>query len=548
MVKKLKAIEYFASFFIICVFCVAVGKYYYSQIRSFDLSDIKYGNTTQNEKTITTHDLLLSRDANNDSWRLYDNDHEEESRQFVVAEDKQGNLSIQKKQLDDNNSFSLVARVAGVHTYFSQQDGPIETEIPFDNKKISFLSFEQEDVIPIMGYHFILSDDQEIAHDLLEINQSDFRKQVKFMTEDLGCRWFTFAQIMNGYVLKNRKVPQKACVMNFDDGRRNNFTQALPVLEEFGVKATFYVITDRIGSSDEYMTWNQIDKLHQRGHEIGSHTYDSGSLVDTLEKGGDSAREKVQFQLEESLATLRKRGYKTTTFAYPRGEWNSTIVREVKKAGYIAARDIRKKDTWRDKRTSTIGSTGDFIWHMHYIKPEGMSNEQLQRTFAYDGWWQFEENFDASQEEPGESSIKIISSARPTDRSHAVVSLSVGQKISNTFLVSQSGQYNIEFFGALSRIRNKGGMDIENTVKMYVDKKELNIHNVTKMDCRDSGIWRYCTYGAKVNLTEGSHILTMKALSEQILLDKFQAFRVLPVEKEYAIKIVDVVTNPMAKK
>ena len=548
MVTRLKLIEYFAIFFVIFVFTLTAGKYYfpvakdYIEKNNISIAMGKNNDTKQGEKTVTTHDLVLRKDVEYGYWQLYNPD-QTENRDFIIEQGESGNISIKKNELNSNSETKLVTRVGNVHTYFSQIDNPIETEIPFDGAREGFQSFEQEDVVPIIGYHFIVPDGQVVQHPELEMTQSDFREQVKFLTEELGCRWFTLQEVMTDHILKDRKVPRGACIMNFDDGRRNNFTQALPVLEEFGVKATFYIITDRIDSSDEYMTWDQVDTLYERGHELGSHTVNSGSLVDDLgDKGGTDA-EKLQYQLDESLNVLRGRGYNTTTFAYPRGEWNDAVVTAVKNAGYIVARDIRKKDTWREKRTTAIGIDDEFIWHMHYIKPERMNEDELRRTFMYDGWWQFEEDFESFQEDTGESDIKIISSARPTDRSYAVVSLNAGQDISSAFRVSRTGKYNVEFLGALSKTVDGNAMNPNETIEVFVDNKRLDIGQMTESDCSEYGIWHYCIYGAQVELGKGKHTLTMKSLSGQVLLDKFRMFRRLPIQEEYDIKIVDIVTK-----
>ena len=172
-----------------------------------------------------------------------------------------------------------------------------------------------------------------------------------------------------------------------------------------------------------------------------------------------------------------------------------------------------------------------------------MDDETLRQVFMYDGWWQFEEGFESFQEETDESSIKIISSVQPTDRSYAVVSLDTGQNMLNTFRVSRTGTYNIEFFGALSKTIDRKNTDISKAVKMYVNSEEINVSNMTETNCREYGIWYYCTYGAEVDLDKGKHTLMMKSLSKQILLDKFRMFRNLPTKESYDIKIVDVVTE-----
>jgi len=78
-----------------------------------------------------------------------------------------------------------------------------------------------------------------------------------------------------------------------DDGRRDNFEVAAPLLEKFGLRGVFFVPVDFVdcpeseqprfvkqhnisyGTSEpdvHAMTWPQVRELHARGHSIGGHT------------------------------------------------------------------------------------------------------------------------------------------------------------------------------------------------------------------------------------------------------------------------------------
>jgi len=69
-----------------------------------------------------------------------------------------------------------------------------------------------------------------------------------------------------------------ACV-TFDDGCFDNYEVALPVLERFGIKATFFVVTGLLGGSlatscgnVTLMGSNEIRELASLGHEVGAHS------------------------------------------------------------------------------------------------------------------------------------------------------------------------------------------------------------------------------------------------------------------------------------
>jgi peptidoglycan/xylan/chitin deacetylase (PgdA/CDA1 family) len=58
--------------------------------------------------------------------------------------------------------------------------------------------------------------------------------------------------------------------LTFDDGNDTDFTEVLPVLSAAGLKASFFIPSDRIGTPG-YLSEDQIRSLHCAGMEIGSH-------------------------------------------------------------------------------------------------------------------------------------------------------------------------------------------------------------------------------------------------------------------------------------
>src|SRR5205807_1201216 len=74
-------------------------------------------------------------------------------------------------------------------------------------------------------------------------------------------------------------------LITFDDGYKDNSDVAAPILEEFGLRATFFVATafidgDASVTSDfkhyrglPNMTWEQVSKLAEHGHEVGLHSH-----------------------------------------------------------------------------------------------------------------------------------------------------------------------------------------------------------------------------------------------------------------------------------
>jgi peptidoglycan/xylan/chitin deacetylase (PgdA/CDA1 family) len=68
----------------------------------------------------------------------------------------------------------------------------------------------------------------------------------------------------------------KAVILNFDDGYKSKYTNARPILDKYGYKATFYIICNYVGdgegqdNSNARMSWEDITELYKEGYDIGS--------------------------------------------------------------------------------------------------------------------------------------------------------------------------------------------------------------------------------------------------------------------------------------
>lgn len=108
---------------------------------------------------------------------------------------------------------------------------------------------------------------------------------------------------------------QSAVTLLFDDGPRNTYGQARPVLDRYTFKGTAAVITDYIGTPG-YMTLSQINNLYWGGWEIMSHSVTHTDL--TTLTSAQAAQE-----LTKSKAVLANYGVKN--FAYPFGAYNGDL-------------------------------------------------------------------------------------------------------------------------------------------------------------------------------------------------------------------------------
>ena len=109
----------------------------------------------------------------------------------------------------------------------------------------------------------------------------------------------------------SESVPNdRAVIINFDDGRKSQFTYAKQILDKYGFKATFYIVCNYIENKPGYMNWDEVKQLYEDGYDIGSHGMnhkDPTTLSNT----------ELKFEIANSKKCLEDHGIDVTSFAYP---------------------------------------------------------------------------------------------------------------------------------------------------------------------------------------------------------------------------------------
>lgn len=181
--------------------------------------------------------------------------------------------------------------------------------------------------IPVLCYHNIYAGTGH-KNDLMHISNEQLNLQLKSLA-DSGYRTILPDELL-AYLTGKRPAPAKLLMITFDDSHVEHFSIADSLLRRYGFRGIFFVMTVTLGKPG-YMTTEQIRKLADRGHIIGSHTWDHPHLYAT----GKMDWEK---QLLRPRKTLEKITDKPVWyFAYPFGEWNDTIISHLERSGYRAA-------------------------------------------------------------------------------------------------------------------------------------------------------------------------------------------------------------------
>lgn len=135
---------------------------------------------------------------------------------------------------------------------------------------------------------------------------------------------------------KEKALPAKPYILAFDDGWKDQYIYALPILKKYHDSATFFIFTNAVGH-DSFMTWSDIRDLDRAGMCIGGHTKSHPYLSKITDK--NLLREEIVGGKEIIEKEL---GKPITVFAYPFGHYTDEIISIVKEAGFRSARTTYK--------------------------------------------------------------------------------------------------------------------------------------------------------------------------------------------------------------
>ena len=137
--------------------------------------------------------------------------------------------------------------------------------------------------VPILMYHSVSENQFGKTHPYFQINTSPeiFARQMKWLKR-AGYRTIDLTEMLAA--LESKKDLSKTIVITFDDGYRDFYTHAFPVMKQCGFSATVFLATARIQSTPlrfegaEYLTWPEVRELYREGVRFGSHTVTHADL------------------------------------------------------------------------------------------------------------------------------------------------------------------------------------------------------------------------------------------------------------------------------
>jgi biofilm PGA synthesis lipoprotein PgaB len=172
---------------------------------------------------------------------------------------------------------------------------------------ISTSTEEYAQSVPVLLYHGVLGGDIGSTGEATNINLSNFWDQMKTL-KDNGWQTITMQDFYD-YMEGAKKLPPKSFLLTFDDGRKDSYYPADPILKTLGFHAVMFVIDQYSLEEDSnyYLSKKELSRMAQSPQwEIQSHGYSSHSEypIDDLGNKGHFFSNKLWLPDQNRLETV----------------------------------------------------------------------------------------------------------------------------------------------------------------------------------------------------------------------------------------------------
>lgn len=224
-------------------------------------------------------------------------------------------------------------------------------------------------VAPILMYHSVNPNAKEANR--LAVSAKAFERQMRFLKN----HHYNVVplEMIGGLIKDKKKIAPKTIAITFDDGYRDNYTYAFPILKKYNLPATIFIIINEVGRPQgDRLSWDEIKVMRDSGLiNFGSHTLGPQPLLDI------KSQDELRRQIFDSKKILEEKlGQKINIFSYPGGMFNRNIKQLAVEAGYLAAaatspgKRFSSKDIFALKRLR-ISSSSDNLF-VFWIETSGI--------------------------------------------------------------------------------------------------------------------------------------------------------------------------------
>ena len=192
---------------------------------------------------------------------------------------------------------------------------------------------QQSDIpvrVPILMYHHIrpLHAQLNSKERYYSVTPEAFEAQMIGLVR-AGYTTITPDELFQAMQYGTSTLPSKPVLITFDDGFKDQYKYAFPVMKRLGIKSTFFIVTQSHKQQGGALSLDMIKELDASGLvTIGSHTRNHAFLTSISKQKRLEEIHQSKQDLEQLL------NHPVTSFAYPYGAISPLIMNDVREAGY----------------------------------------------------------------------------------------------------------------------------------------------------------------------------------------------------------------------
>ena len=205
-------------------------------------------------------------------------------------------------------------------------------------------------VVPILMYHRFGHDESSLF-----VTPENFARQMEYI-KNKGYNVISLNELVEG-IKNNRNFRHNTVVITIDDGYRDSYTYAYPILKNYNFPAIIFIIANFIDRKRDFLTWDEVRAMSGDKISFGGHTKNNVYLPSV---------EKKEILWDETAGPKKLIKSKLSTsvdfFCYPTGGFTEKIKAMLKKAGYKGACTTNRgfvqlnKDVYELKRAKVTNS------------------------------------------------------------------------------------------------------------------------------------------------------------------------------------------------
>lgn len=180
-------------------------------------------------------------------------------------------------------------------------------------------------------YHHIQPENiaRNLGQTSLTVDSTIFQEQMAYLAAN-GYTTLWADELANA-LINHTQLPFKSVVITMDDGYADNYTYALPVLEQYHLKANLMLATGLVDSNPDMLTWSEVQGMKNSGlYYFTNHTWSHWPVS----RGPQS---KIVEEISTAQTQIQQNtGQTVNIFTYPYGSFNDNAILTLRQMGYIA--------------------------------------------------------------------------------------------------------------------------------------------------------------------------------------------------------------------